>query len=113
MAIEEESEKIENFASEKFDAYCKRLGIDKTDVLDFFEYDKFHESPEFEEIMNSIPNYELKLRFAYLERSEHWCKKLYDMFNKEQGYFHLAVLAERYILSIAEWKTKLRKTYDN
>lgn len=102
-----------NFASEKFDAYCKRLGIDKTSVVDFYEYDKFHESPEFEEIMDSISNYELKLRFAYLERSEYWCKKLYDMFNKEQAYFHLAFLAEQYILSIVEWKNELRNTYDN
>lgn len=99
---------ITNLASEKFDAYCKRLGIDTTGVVDFFEYDKFHESPEFEEIMDSISNYELKLRFAYLERSEYWCKKLYDMFNKEQGYFHLAVLAERYILSIVEWKERIK-----
>lgn len=83
-----------NFATEKYDAYCKRLGIDKTGVIDFFEYDKLHESPEFEEIMNSIPNYGLKLWFAYLEKSEYWCKKLYDMFNKEQGYFHFAFLAE-------------------
>lgn len=100
---------ITNFATEKFDAYCKRLGIDKTSVIDFFEYDKFHESPEFEEIMNSIPNYELKLRFAYSEKSEYWCKKLYDMFNKEQGYFHLAFLAEQYILSIVEWKKRIMK----
>lgn len=99
---------ITNLASEKFDAYCNRLGIDTTGVVDFFEYDKFHESPEFEEIMDSISNYELKLRFAYLERSEYWCKKLYDMFNKEQGYFHLAVLAERYILSIVEWKERIK-----
>lgn len=104
-----EESKVREFATERFGAYCKRLGIDNNGDMDFFEYDKFHESPEFEDIMNSIPNYEGKLRFAYMERSEYWCKKLYDMFNKEQGYFHLALLAERYILDIFEWKERIKK----
>lgn len=47
-----EESKVREFATERFDAYCKRLGIDNNGDMDFFEYDKFHESPEFEDNRN-------------------------------------------------------------